>query len=107
MQSVVAEAKVGEEVEVVAVATTVEAVVEAKTARIISSSLGEQVEAKTPNIKGPSTLICQLETGRAAPCISAGAGPPFSVPNPVPAHGRMFLNKSETVTSPAIWILNY
>ena len=61
MQSVVAEAKVGEEVEVVAVATTVEAVVEAKTARIISSSLGEQVEARTPGIRAPSTPTFRLE----------------------------------------------
>ena len=102
------EAVEAEVVEAVEVATTGETVEEVRTVEVkTTSSLGEQVEAKTPNIKGPSTLICQLETGRAAPCISAGAGPPFSVPNPVPAHGRMFLNKSETVTSPAIWILNY
>ena len=61
MQSVVAEAKVGEEVEVVAVATTVEAVVEPKTARIISSSLGERVEARTPGTRAPSTPTFRLE----------------------------------------------
>ena len=42
-----------------------------------------------------------------APCISVGGVPPFSVPNPEPAHGKMCLNKNETVTSPVIWILIY
>ena len=60
-----------------------------------------------PSTRGQSIRIFQQASGPGVVCISAGGGPPFSVPNPVPAHGRMFLNKSETVTSPAIWILNY
>ena len=71
------------------------------------SSLGERVGVKPPNIKGPSTRTCQKGSGVGVPCISAGGVPPFSVPNPDPAHGKMCLNKNETVTSPVIWMLNY
>ena len=72
-----------------------------------TSSLGEPVEANHPNIRGLSTLTCHLETGKAARCTSAGADPPFSVPNRAHAPGRMCSNKNETVTSPAFWIINY
>ena len=71
------------------------------------NSLGEPVEANNPNTRGLSTPTFHLETGKGARCISAGVDPPFSVPNLVHAPGRMCSNRNETVTSPAVWIINY
>ena len=95
-------------VEAEEVATDVEAAAEVNPAADkMPSNLGEPLEANNPNTRVPSTLTFRLETGKAALCISAGADPPFSVPNLVHAPGRMCSNRNETVTSPAFWIINY
>ena len=53
-----------------------------------------------PSTRGQSIRIFQQASGPGVVCISAGGGPPFSVPNPVPAHGKMYLLQSnETVTN--------
>ena len=43
-----------------------------------------------PGTQGPSIRTCQPGSGPGARCTSAGGKVLFSVPNPPPAHGRIF-----------------
>ena len=62
-----------------------------------------------PNIKVPSTLTYQLETGLGVACISVSDAELFSAQSRVPVLGRIYsrqnLNKNEPGTSPFLKII--
>ena len=90
----------GEAVEVVTAEETEEVV---ETVEVAPNHSRAKPLGELPNIRGPSTRISRLETGPGVVCISAGVGPPFSVPNPGPVHGKTFLlQNNEPVTNSVI-----